>query len=109
MTDARRRVIGQRLAVAMRRAGVSQNRLARELGVSRSALSSWVHGQYQPSLEMLVELCKAIGVSPDEVLGVGPTKTKVDTARLTARCDRLERLVRDELAALRAEIERLKG
>ncbi len=110
MGDQRRRQqIGQRLAAAIRRAGKSQSDIASALGVSRGTISSWAKGRYQPPLEALVDLCRLIGVSADEVLGLEPAKARVDVARLTARCDRLESRMRDEIAALRAEIERLKG
>lgn len=109
MSDQRRQQIGQRLAAAIRRAGTSQGRLANALGVSRGTMSSWAKGRYQPPLETLADACRLLGVSADELLGLQPTKARLDTARLTARCNQLEKRMRDDLAALRAEIERLKG
>lgn len=81
--------------------------------MSPATVTDWTRGHHQPSLEMLVELCRILGVSADEILGLEPAKAKVNTAHLIARCERLESRVREDLArevaALRAEIERLKG
>jgi transcriptional regulator with XRE-family HTH domain len=111
--EERRSAIGRRLASAIQRAGLSQSAIARELGVAPSTMSGWASGLYQPPLETLVDLCRLLGVSADEVLGLEPAKPKVDVAQLIARCNRIEKRVRDEVsrevAALRAQIERLKG
>lgn len=110
--DHVRQQIGQRLAAAIRRAGVSQRQLADQLGFASATLNRWVKGANQPPLEVLVELCGLLGVSTDEVLGLAQGQREVNTARLNARIDRLEARVRTELArelaALRAEVERLR-
>ena len=47
----------------------TQERLAQQLGVSRSTISMWETGVCQPDNQMLVELSHVLGVSVDYLLG----------------------------------------
>ena len=50
-------------------AGVSQEKLADMLGVSRQAVSKWETGETQPEMANLLAICKILKVTPDELLG----------------------------------------
>lgn len=47
---------------------LTQEQLAKELNVSRSAVSSWEVGRNYPDLEMLVSISDLFGISLDELL-----------------------------------------
>ena len=49
--------------------GYTQVTLAKKLGVSKQAVSNWENDNIQPSIEMLVRLADAFGVTTDYLLG----------------------------------------
>lgn len=58
----------QHLAELRRAKGYSQETLARELGLSRQAVSKWERAESSPDTENLIALAKLYGVSLDELL-----------------------------------------
>ena len=61
------------LAIGMRRArkraGLSQQELARRSGVSRQSIFSYEHARARPSLTTAIRLAQALSLSLDELLG----------------------------------------
>lgn len=64
--------IGARLRDARMQRGLSLRSVAQELGVSASLISQVETGKTQPSVSTLYALVTHLGVSMDELLGVGP-------------------------------------
>jgi quercetin dioxygenase-like cupin family protein/DNA-binding XRE family transcriptional regulator len=64
--------IGARLRDARMQRGLSLRSVAQELGVSASLISQVETGKTQPSVSTLYALVNHLGVSMDELLGVGP-------------------------------------
>ena len=64
--------IGERLRDARLRQGLSLRGLAKALGVSPSLISQVETGKTQPSVSTLYAIVSLLGVSLDELLGVGP-------------------------------------
>lgn len=60
--------IAQRLAELRRAKGYSQEALARELGLSRQAVSKWERVESSPEMENLIALARLYGVSLDDLL-----------------------------------------
>ena len=60
--------IGEKIALRRRTAGLSQEALAAQLGVSRQAVSRWETSESLPDAEKIVQLCQILGVSADELL-----------------------------------------
>lgn len=60
--------IAQRLAARRKRAGLSQESLAAQLGVSRQAVSKWECGECAPDTENLIALSMLYEVSLDDLL-----------------------------------------
>lgn len=60
--------IGEKIALRRRSAGLSQEALASQLGVSRQAVSRWETNESLPDTEKVVQLCRIFGVSADELL-----------------------------------------
>ena len=50
--------------------GVSQEQVANELGISTSAYSNYEQGIREPSIDMLIKLCKYYNVTSDYLIGI---------------------------------------
>ena len=61
-------------------AGLSQEQLAEQIGVSRQTVSKWETGQSAPELEKLVALSRVFGISTDMLLGNTPPKSDAPAA-----------------------------
>ena len=63
--------IGQRIKDLRKKADMTQDRLADYLGVSAQAVSKWECGIAAPDLSLIAPLCKVLGCTSDELLGIG--------------------------------------
>lgn len=61
-------MLGQRIALLRRQAGMSQAELAARMGVSASAVGMYEQGRREPSAEGLVALAEIFRVSTDYLL-----------------------------------------
>jgi transcriptional regulator with XRE-family HTH domain len=59
----------ERLKAVAKARGVSMAKLAKDSGISRSALSNFTAGTRRPSYKVMVKLRNALGCSWDELLG----------------------------------------
>ena len=62
--------LGQRLKKALDDKGMMQKELAAEIGVNEMAISRYVHGGRMVSVSILIDICKALNVSADYLLGL---------------------------------------
>ena len=60
----------QALAQHLKRNKVSQAALAKVLGVAQPSVWAWLSGDSRPSVDNLVKLSKATGLSIDALLGI---------------------------------------
>ena len=60
--------LGERIALARKRAGLSQEQLGEKLGVSRQAVSKWESDQTNPDVAYVAQMCRLLGVSSDWLL-----------------------------------------
>lgn len=60
--------IGQRIAKSRLQMGLKQNILAERLDISNNYLSSIERGKEKPSLEVIVNICNVLQVTPDYLL-----------------------------------------
>lgn len=58
-----------------KKAGLSQEELAHQLGVSRQSVSKWENGSSFPEMDKCIELCKLFHISLDELFLDESTKT----------------------------------
>lgn len=61
--------IAKRIKELRTRVGISQETLAKQLGVSVASVASYEIGRVTPSIEVLVKLADLFGVSTDYLLG----------------------------------------
>jgi len=59
----------KRLSETMKGAGVTQSALAKQLNIAQQSISYWVKGTYEPSLSQILELCRALDITPNYLLG----------------------------------------
>lgn len=60
--------LGQNLKRIRTEKGISQNKIARTLGIDRAFISNIENGKTNPTLATIVKLAKAIGVSIGELM-----------------------------------------
>lgn len=58
----------ERIALARKQAGLSQEQLGEKLGVSRQAVSKWESGQSNPDVAYVAGMCRLFDVSSDWLL-----------------------------------------
>lgn len=74
-------MLGARLAVLRREAGLSQAELARRLQISASAMGMYEQGRREPSMQMLVAMARELQVSTDYLL-TGQIRTEAEERKL---------------------------
>ena len=60
------------LRMCRAKADLSQNDLAKLIGVHQQSVANWETGDYMPSLKATVKLADALGVSIDQLVGREP-------------------------------------
>jgi len=68
--------LGKRIRTAREISGKTQEQVAEQIGVSRTAVSRWELGEIEPNIQNLLSLAKALNVSTDFLLGVEPDNSK---------------------------------
>ena len=108
-------MLGERIALLRRSRGLSQAELARRLKISPSAMGMYEQGRREPSVQILVQLAAALGVTTDYLLTGIPAPGEQQTveqmllgrlqcadSRIAGRTDRP--FSREELAVLFAAL-----
>ena len=82
--------IAEKLKQLRLEAGMSQDKLAEHLLVSRQAISKWENGETLPDMENMIALAKLYGTSLDELVGIAINKEEnpgVDNAESNNSAD----------------------
>ena len=75
-------MLAERIKTLREQAGMSQEKLAKRLGTTRSSVNAWEMGISTPSTQYIAELAGLFRVSADYLLGLNETAT-VSIAGLT--------------------------
>ncbi len=59
-----------RLNEVLKYNNMSQSTLAKKIGMSQSIVNNYCTGKREPSLDVLILICKALGESADYLLGL---------------------------------------
>ena len=81
-------MLGARIAALRRQKNMNQHELARNLGISSSAVGMYEQGRREPPLRLIVAMARLFEVSTDYLL-TGQCTTPADAARLRALFDRV--------------------
>lgn len=73
--------LGKRLIDRRHKAGISQEELAKYMGVSKAAVSKWENEQSYPDILFLPQLAAYFNISIDELMGYEPQLTKEEIRR----------------------------
>ena len=103
--------LGKRVKIARIRAELTQEKLAEAVELSPTHLSNIETGTTRVSLQTMVHLANALGVTADDLLCDSVTHTRLplenDIAELLGDCDDREiRILRDLLAAAKDSLRR---
>lgn len=66
--------IKEQIAFLRKQKGITQEELAKTLGVTNQAVSKWDSGQNYPDIQLLPDMAKLFEVSVDELLGCNSSK-----------------------------------
>lgn len=61
-------IFADNLRDLMEELGVSQNKLAKEIGISKSVVSRYLNKQIIPSLPTFINICVALDCRPDDLI-----------------------------------------
>lgn len=78
--------IGQQIALLRRQKGVTQEQVARAVGVSAPAVSKWEAGQSCPDIALLMPLARYFGVTVDRLLGYQEQLSRAEADQLAKDC-----------------------
>ena len=62
--------IKENIANAIKRSGMSQTQIAKELSVSQSCVAHYVRGDILPALDTFANLCVLLRENPSDILGI---------------------------------------
>ncbi len=79
MKKTRMVLVGKRIKLARELAGMTQEKLAEIVGVSRTAVVRWESGETDPTIDHLIEMTKVLKVSADFLLGTSDTDQVMST------------------------------
>ena len=100
--------VGQRLRAIRQEREISQADLAATLGVTQPNISAVEIGRRGLTIQQLVKLCRALHVSPDDILGEGKTfKERPKRSKLFDRLRLAEKLPPSDQRALLGHLEAL--
>lgn len=71
--ESTQKELGANIAALRRQRGLTQEQLARQLGVSAPAVSKWETGSSYPDITLLCPLARALGTNLDRLLQFEPT------------------------------------
>jgi transcriptional regulator with XRE-family HTH domain len=95
--------LGRRIRERRTSLELTQEQLAHELGVTHQHISRIEGGHAVPSLELLVELARHLGVSTDHLL-TGEATVPIETAGAIRGDDRLTAAAKRHLLGIIAEL-----
>ena len=99
-----------RLRFAIERSGMQQKELASALKLSPARLSNYVNGHSEPSLDVLLLLCRKLNVSADYMIGLtdsinGSTSVPVSVSNACITRDPFDDLTPDQRAAIETTLK----
>lgn len=77
--------IGTIIATYRKKKGLTQEELAKHLGISKPAVSKWESGQSYPDILLLPVLASFFDISVDELIGYEPQMSKEEVGKLYRR------------------------
>lgn len=70
--------IGNRIRKFRKESGLTQEQLAEKINVSKSRVSNWEQGINRPDADIISNICRALNVSPSDLLDVHLTDDELN-------------------------------
>ena len=67
MSNTHRKEKGMKLKELLKEKGITQGKLANELGVHQTLISQWCHGKCKPNVIQVAALARIIGVGTQQI------------------------------------------
>ena len=93
-----------RLRELRNKSGLTQNEIAKKLGVSGQTILNWANGIYEPKINQLIQLADLFGVSIDYLV-----ERRADINRVDDICKELEKISKEEFIAFVKDLLRSKS
>jgi DNA-binding XRE family transcriptional regulator len=58
-----------RLEKSMQNMGITQIALSKQIKTTQQTISNWVNDIYEPSISQIIELCKILETTPNDLFG----------------------------------------
>lgn len=101
-------MLGEQIKSLRLAKGISQVELARDLGVSKQAVSNWENSNILPSVELLITIAKYFSCTTDYLLELDVRHQSIDVSELTIeQASHIQQLV-DDLKYLNQEKNKKK-
>lgn len=68
-------ILGPEIQKRRKKRELTQEQLGARLGVTAAAVSKWETGETLPDTALLPGICQVLGISPNELLGIGPNRS----------------------------------
>lgn len=78
-----------KIAAAIRTKGLTQRKVAQDLGISVATFNRWMLYKGEPSLSQGYQICHYLGISVDELFGEPPEKKE----SLEERIEKIEKML----------------
>lgn len=62
--------LGENIKKARKASGITQKQLADKIGAYQKDVSRWEKGEHTPNIEAIADICNALNVSADILLGI---------------------------------------
>ncbi len=72
---------GEKIRNARKTLGLTQRQLADRLGVSNTTISNWEKGLSRPDADLIQELCRVLGLQPNDFYGTNENQAPADSRR----------------------------
>lgn len=70
--------IGNKIRKYRKESGLTQEQLAKKINVTKSRVSNWEQGINRPDADIIGNICRALNVSPSDLLDVHLTDDELD-------------------------------
>lgn len=70
--------IGNRIRKYRKESGLTQERLAEKINVTKSRVSNWEQGINRPDADVIGNICRALNVSPSDLLDIHLTDDELN-------------------------------
>jgi len=110
MSKEAMKAFGSRLCAERMRAGLTQAELGAKSNTNPFSISNWEIGYSYPQIRPLMRVCRALGCSCDELLGLKPIQYTAEQRRLLERIAQLDEAgIYTVEAVIDSQLRRLSG